>query len=112
MDQPTIINEKELRRVLQSRTMPHEPAFMTERIMREVRREQERMLRRERRLVFLPAVVAILGLLALGVGCWIHTIQSDVTPTRQDTLIAAIIAVSYLLHELQRWLCKRWGLPE
>ncbi len=112
MDQPTIIDEKVLRRIIQSRTMPHTPAFMTERIMRKVRREQERMLRRERRLFFAPVVVAILALLALGIGCWLHIMQSHFTPTPRDKLLAAFLGVTYLLHELQRWLCKRWGLPD
>ena len=110
MDQRKTISDSELRRVVQSRKQPFEPAFMTEKIMREVRREQERMLRRERRLFFAPVVVAIVALIALGVYMMVRSSQAVVTP--RDEMASMLLVGLYLLYELQRWLCKKWGIPE
>ena len=110
MDQRKTISDSELRRVVQLRKQPFEPAFMTEKIMREVRREQERMLRRERRLFFAPVVVATVVLLALGAYAMVHSSQTARTP--RDEMASMLLVGFYLLYELQRWLCKKWGLPE
>ena len=110
MDQRKTISDSELRRVVQSRKQPLESAFMTEKIMREVRREQERMLRRERRLFFAPVVVAIVVLLALGAYAMVHSSQTELTP--RDEMGIMLLGVCYLLYELQRWLCRKWGIPE
>ena len=110
MDQRKTISDSELRRVVQSQKQPCEPAFMTEKIMRKVRREQERMLRRERRLFFAPVVVAIVALLALGAYAMVHASQAVVTP--RDEMASMLLVGLYLLYELQRWLCKKWGIPE
>lgn len=110
MDNRKTISDSELRRVVQARKQPYEPAFMTEKIMREVRREQERMLRRERRLFFAPVVVAIVALLALGAYAMAHASQTIITP--RDEMASMLLVGFYLLYELQRWLCKKWGLPE
>ena len=96
--------------MVQARKQPCEPAFMTEKIMREVRREQERMLRRERRLFFAPVVVAIVALIALGVYMMVRSSQTVITP--HDEMASMLLVGFYLLYELQRWLCKKWGIPE
>lgn len=110
MDNRKSISDSALRRVVQSRPQPYEPAFMTEKIMREVRREQERMLRRERRLFFAPVVVAIVAFLALGVYMMVRSTQTVITP--HDEIGIMLLGGFYLLYELQRWLCRKWGLPE
>lgn len=110
MDNRKTISDSELRRVVQAQKQPYEPAFMTEKIMREVRREQERMLRRERRLFFAPVVVAIVALIALGVYMMVRSSQTVITP--HDEMGIMLLGVCYLLYELQRWLCKKWGIPE
>ena len=83
---------------------------MTEKIMREVRREQERMLRRERRLFFAPVAVAIVVLLALGAYAMVHSSQTELTPRDESGSMRS--AGLYQLYELQRWLCKKWNIPE
>ena len=110
MDNRKTISDSELRRVVQARKQPCEPAFMTEKIMREVRREQERMLRRERRLFFAPVVVAIVALLAIGAYAMVHASQAVVTS--RDEMASMLLVGFYLLYELQRWLCRKWGIPE
>ncbi len=110
MDNRKSISDSALRHVVQSRPQPFEPAFMTEKIMREVRREQERMLRRERRLFFVPVVVTIVALIALGVYMMVRSTQTVITP--RDEIGIMLLGGFYLLYELQRWLCKKWGIPE
>lgn len=110
MDNRKTISDSELRRVVQARKQPYEPAFMTEKIMREVRREQERMLRRERRLFFAPVVVAIVALIALGVYMMVRSSQTVITP--HDEMASILLVGFYLLYELQRWLCRKWDIPE
>ncbi len=83
---------------------------MTEKIMREVRREQERMLRRERRLFFAPVVVAIVALIALGAYAMVHASQAVVTP--RDEMGIMLLGVCSLLYELHRWLGKKGGITE
>ena len=110
MDNRKTISDSELRRVVQAQKQPCEPAFMTEKIMREVRREQERMLRRERRLFFAPVVVAIVALIALGVYMMVRSSQTVITP--RDEMASMLLVGFYMLYELQRWLCRKWGIPE
>lgn len=110
MDNRKTISDSTLRRVVQAQKQPYEPAFMTEKIMRKVRREQERMLRRERRLFFAPVVVAIVALLALGAYTMVHASQTIVTP--RDEMASMLLVGFYLLYELQRWLCRKWDIPE
>ena len=112
MDRRKTINDDTLRRVVQSRKQPYEPAFMTEKIMREVRREQERLLRRERRLFFLPVVVVVVILLVVAGCAMVYVTRSGFELTPHEQLQAMLLGGLYLLYELQRWLCKKWNIPE
>lgn len=112
MDKRKIIDDNTLRRVVQSRPQPHEPAFMTEKIMREVRREHERQLRRERRLFLIPIAVATLILLVVGCCAIVYVANAEFELTPIQQLVAILLPCFYLLYELQRWLCKKWEIPE
>ena len=104
MDKRKIIDDNTLRRVVQSRPQPHEPAFMTEKIMRQ--------LRRERRLFLIPIAVAILILLVVGCFAIVYVANAEFELTPIQQLVAILLPGFYLLYELQRWLCKKWEIPE
>lgn len=112
MDKRKTIDDNTLRRVVQSRPQPDEPAFLTEKIMREVRREHERQLRRERRLFLIPIAVAILILLVVGCFAIVYVANAEFELTPIQQLVAILLPGFYLLYELQRWLCKKWEIPE
>lgn len=112
MDKRAKITETVLRDTLHKQPQPFEPPFFNERVMRAVRREQQRMLRRERQLLFVPVVVGIL--LLIGIGAWylIHLSRMPVEAlTPSQFILLSMVGCGALLYLLQDWLCKRWGLP-
>lgn len=112
MDQRKTISDKDLRRVIQRQKQTLEPPFITERIMQHVREVHQRKLRKERLFVFIPVVIGGLILCMSGLMLGMRYLQTATESTPHERLCAVCIIAGYLLYELQRQLCKRWGIPK
>lgn len=112
MDQRKELNESELRRVVQSRSMPSPPLFLTERVMGRVRREQQAQFRRQVRHLFLLMGVAVALMLGVGGGMliWLSNAAAEFSLVERCLLIFVLLGL--FLSDLHRRLRRRLGIPE
>ncbi len=112
MDQRNKLNESELRRVVQSRSMPSPPLFLTERVMRLVRREQQAQFRRQVRHLFLLMGVAVVLMLGVGGAALVQLCNSATEFSLMERYLLIFILLGVLLYDLHRRLSRRLGIPE
>lgn len=107
MDQRKELSESELRRVVQSYPAPHAPAFLTERVMARVRREQQRQIRRQARLLLLVTGVAVLLMLGVGAGLLMWLRESAASLSFFERVLLMFLPMGALLCDLHQRLLHR-----